>query len=537
MAYLRCEEMAQVLEAHPEFKEKLFARGFLITNERQKDLAHYPFYGNWSENRLDEVYYIYAHKDTNVYTYNGGEIKMFLIGHAYDPYHMIISETEILKRLCGALSCSTEAFWEEESCLTGVFCIGYIKNKSVVYTTDCTGMQLIYHGIIKNRLYVTSHSKLVADIENLEQTKYIKRLISTKYWHYWGTFLPGDISPFEELKRVNPNFACTYCSSHNKIEIHRFYPTKKLQLIVSEEEYKKVINRCSEIMANNMSCIAQKWPDKKVSISVTGGRDSLTTLSCAKGNYDKFSYFSYISNYDESVDAYAARNLLNYLGLKHELYDIPTKWENREELEAFKKVLECNNGCIGSNNANDVRKRLYFTKHPPCDIEVKSWVDEIGRGGYYSRYNKKKFPKRPYASYWRAMHKPYFSVYLIKETDKIFKDYLKTYYSEDIFNKFPWVELNYWEFSWSSGEGNFLTSEHRVPYEITIPFNNRKYLELMLSVPAEKRKTDAIPIDITARMEPRISESGIHVHDVSHTNFRALLIRTYLEVFSKIRFG
>ena len=35
---------------------------------------------------------------------------------------------------------------------------------------------------------------------------------------------------------------------------------------------------------------------KKVSISITGGRDSTTTLACANGLYDRFHYFSYISN-------------------------------------------------------------------------------------------------------------------------------------------------------------------------------------------------------------------------------------------------
>ena len=38
-------------------------------------------------------------------------------------------------------------------------------------------------------------------------------------------------------------------------------------------------------------------------------------------------------------------------------------------------------------------------------------------------------------------------------------------------------------------------------------------------------------------MEPRIAETGITVHDISHTNFRAFVVRNYLEIFSKIRFG
>ena len=43
--------------------------------------------------------------------------------------------------------------------------------------------------------------------------------------------------------------------------------------------------------------------------------------------------------------------------------------------------------------------------------------------------------------------------------------------------------------------------------------------------------------DRTSVLEPRIAETGITVHDISHTNFRAFVVRNYLEIFSKIRFG
>ena len=96
------------------------------------------------------------------------------------------------------------------------------------------------------------------------------------------------------------------------------------------------------------------------------------------------------------------------------------------------------------------------------------------------------------------------------------------------------MELFFWEFAWSGGEGVFLTSEHRTAYDITVPFNNRKYVELMLRAPLEKRKVEGIPDALIAYMEPRIVETGVTVHDVSHTSMRAFLVRVYLEVFSKV---
>ena len=287
-------------------------------------------------------------------------------------------------------------------------------------------------------------------------------------------------------------------------------------------------------MSNTMECIAKKWNDRKTSISVTGGRDSMTALSCANKVYDKFSYFSYISNVDESVDADAAKKILDHLGLKHELYVIPEEWDEYKNIEVFKKIMQCNAGCIGENNLNDVKKRMYFWRNRPCDMEVKSCVNEMGRGWYYNKYNKKHFPKYPYPSYLRAMHKVYVNPWIIKRTDKIFKDYIDKYYNKKVLDNLSWLELLFWEFSWSGGEGIFLTAEHRISYDITIPFNNRVYVEKMLTVPVFKRKTDEIPKDIIKFMEPKIAETGISIKDISHTDKRALICRIYLEVFSKI---
>ena len=98
------------------------------------------------------------------------------------------------------------------------------------------------------------------------------------------------------------------------------------------------------------------------------------------------------------------------------------------------------------------------------------------------------------------------------------------------------MELYWWEFCWSGGEGLFLTAEHRTSSEIAIPFNNRRYVARMLTVPLKKRRTDSIPKDIIQLMNPKIAEAGIVIKDVEHTDKRARLMRSYLEVFSRIRF-
>lgn len=532
------DEMKEVFEEYPQYKELFYNRGFLVSTVDFEMSNAFPFYGNWKKETVcneEKNYYFYTQKNTYSYTYDDGRRVFFLIGHAYNPYSMEYDEIDILKSLSIARKDCMDSYWEKESELTGVFCTGYISQGNFYFTTDCCGMQLVYHGTVNGEFYLTSHSKLVSDLTGIQQTKYVKKLVESRFWHYWGTWLPGDLSPFKEMSRMVPNCAGKYSMAKKSISIKRFYPTKKIEEVSTEEEFEEIIHSLGDIMSRNMELIAKKWPEKKVSISVTGGRDSMTCLACTKNSYDKYHYFSYISNYDESVDADAAKKILDHIGLEHELYVIPGEYEEYKNIEAFRKVMECNAGCIGHNNENDVKKRLYFSFNPPCDVEVKSWVNELGRGWYYNKYLKKHFPKYPNASYWRAMHKVYMHPWLIHETDIVFRKYLKKYYNKEVFEKMDWLEMYFWEFAWSGGEGVFLTSEHRVSYDITVPFNNRKYVELMLTAPLEKRKVEGIPDTLIPYMEPRIRETGIVIHDISHTSMRALIVTAYLDIMSKIR--
>lgn len=536
MAYYTATEMKQLLDQYPHYREKLYCRGFLLTNRGETHTAGYPFYGNWKKECLTDGFWLYTHKDATAYTFATDERLFFLVGHAYDPFLMLTDENEILRVLSQALEKGEDAFWDAESNLTGVFCLGYIESDKVVYTTDCAGMQLVYHGTVDGVLYLTSHSKLVADLCGLQQDPYVVKLVNSRFYHYWGTWLPGDISPYQALRRMQPNCCGRYSKDDHGISIHRYYPDHEIHEVKTEEEYQEIIRRLGDIMARTMQLVGRKWPDQRVAISVTGGRDSMTALSCANGQYEKFDYFSYISNGPESVDAYAAKDICKHVGIPHSIYMISDQDEDYPDLEVFKKIMECNVGCIGENNRNDVRKRMYFSQNSHFDVEVKSWVNEMGRGWYYNKYNKKHFPDRPNARYWRAMHKVYLSPWLIRHTDRIFQRYLDTYYSEETFQKLSWLELYFWEFAWSGGEGVFLTSEHRVSYEITIPFNNRKYVELMLTAPLHKRVSDCIPKDLITARNPKIAESGIVIKDVQHTDLRALIVRVYLEIMSRIGF-
>lgn len=515
------EQLEIELQKRPEYKEYLYSRGFLITTDKSVDLNKFPFFNSWREISYGKYRFL-VHSKKNMYVYETDKKLYFLIGHAYNPFTMEWSETDILKRM------SQGDFWKGTNELTGIYCCGYVDEDKIEFTSDAAGQQLIYYGLIKDNIYITSHASLVAGLCNLSQSQYIRKLSEYKYFRAFGLVLPGDLSPYDELKRAQCNFY-TSCS-YDGCKVQRFWPNVK---VCETTDYEQTIQDLGNIIHNNMLLISKKWPNRRAAISVTGGMDSKTTMACTNGLYGDFSYFSYISLHDEKIDADAAKKLCNQLGLEHKTYEISDKTDSGFKL--FNEILYYNMGCIGNCNTNDVRKRMYFAGQNDFDIEVKSWVDEIGRARYFKRFGKKSFPKKVTPRILSTLYKPFlYNRIRLMQTDKVFKDYLDKYYSKEMFEMIPWWDLVYWEFEWNSAEGAFLTGEHIVVYDITIPFNNRRIIELMLSVPLEKRIGDEIQRDIIHLMNKKIEETGIHVQDISHTDKRAKIERMYFEVNTRL---
>ena len=534
---IQTQKMLQGLENYPEFKDIVYCRGYLITTKQLSITEKYPFFNNWNETKLltsTTTVYLYTHKKTSYYTYSVNNRIYFLVGHVYDPFDMLFDDQIILQNLATIAKHGDSAFWEKESDLTGIFCIGYIDADKITISTDAVGMQMVYYGEIENNIYISSHSQIIADLCSLTIDPFVLKLVSSKYYHYFGTWLPGDLAPYKELKRLQPNYYAQFDFGKSHIQLNRYFPLCKIY--ENEQEYNSTIKELGEIMSNNLILISRKWQDKRTAISVTGGRDSLTTLSCANGNYERFEYFSYISKSAEKVDAYAAKEICEHLGLNHSIYDISENYGEACKLDLLEAIINCNGGYTGKRNRNEIRKRLYFLEHNHFDIEVKSWLNEIGRGWYYNKYDKKSFPRRPSASYLRSMYKIILSPWLIHYTDKAFSDYLQKYYSDNVFDNLSWLELIYWEFTWAGNEGISLNAEHRLAYEITIPFNNRRYLAKMMTVPIQKRKTDCIPNDLIQLMNPKIAETEIKIKDADHTFSWTAKLRIYLEIMSRIRF-
>ena len=505
------------MEKNDQLKKKLYCRGFLITNDVSVNTITYPFFSAWKVRTVGK-YSVIAHPSAHEYSVQNDMAAVGLIGHAYNPITGDVDESDILQQLLDVVD-DRGRFWGLVNQLTGVFVIYIIENDTVTVFCDAVGLQSVFCCANGGNCYFSSHSNLIGDLLGLEEDPRVTELKKCRTFHYFGNQLPGNITQFSIVRRLVPNHYALY--NNGILAQFRFYHPRCSDISLDE-----ICDRLTEILKKTMNMIPKKW--NRPAISLTGGCDSKTTLACASESYDKYICFSYDSQPNEAPDAEAAEKIAAAVGIPFKFYKISYDDKDFADIEDCRAVLSWNGGNVRENNRNDVRKRVFFDSVDDFDIEVKSWVSEIGRARYSKRYNgKKSFGKKPTPRKCTTFYKFFLNRRAVNLSDSIFREYLKNFSDMDDTSSVPWQDRFYWEWHWPSRDGLCLTAEQQYAYDITVPYNNRIILELLLSVPEQMRIDDTVYTMIRTRLDPRIDEVAATIVDVNHTKKRAFFELLY----------
>ncbi len=513
------------------WQEELFVRGYLLTNDAEipsRDIGLQ--WGMWNAYGLGP-YHLYVSKKETCYFFESKSRRFVLIGHAYNPFTMERDESDILRSLASKYDSRSDylAYFDQ---LTGVFVYFVLEDDRVCAACDCAGMMGAYYGIIRGKLYCSSHAQMIADLTDLAEDPYVTTLKKPKTFQLYGLYLPYDLSPYTEIRRILPNVEVTI--QKGQIVLTRFYPREQYRI---EADYEAIVHRAAQLLHNNMVLIAQKW--EHPAVSLTGGTDSKTTLACASDVQDRFLYYSYISLPREATDAYAAQSICKSLSLKHEIYEINNDISHYPDFAEADALIERHYSYLGKGNVNDVCKRISLLEQFHSDIEVKSWVSEVARASRYAKYNKDRLPSSMTARMLTSMYKVFtYDRWNAIRTDKVFQRYLDETKLADAIRQthYPWSEFFVWEIVFGGWGSLALSGEHKISNNITVPFNNRAILDLMLRTPLEKRKSDQLHRDIMDCTDPRINQLGIHVVNGNETKKREILEGLYFDIHSHIPF-
>ena len=513
------QSIKDLLDQYPQYREKLYIRGFLLS-KGEEDESVYPYYGAWKPFSIGS-YRLLVHPLQHICIRNTGSYSVALVGHAMDPFALEANEAVILDGCLEELERDEASFWNRFNQLTGVFTCFVFHEDRVWIIGDASGMQTTFYAVQNGKLFVSSHTMMLGEQLGLKKDPYIDRLIRYRFFPLLGNALPGDRTQFVGLTRVTPNICTIF--ENGEIRRRRFFTPYRMP----EKSKEELAKEAGELINRTLVLVAQKW--KKPAISLTGGCDSKTTLACARGVYDRFQYYSYSSSPAEQVDCEAAGIICQALGLEHTVYSIPNTLPDHEVLEVVARILRWNCGDILDSNPNDVRKRIVLDEIDGFDVEVKSWASEIGRAYYSKRFHgRTKFPVKPSGRACTTLYKFFLhDRKLVRETDKVFEGFIREYYQAAEQDPIPWFEQFFWEFRVPAWNGLVITGEHRYSSDITIPYNNRLLLTILLSVPIEERITDALYTEIRKQFQPKIDAAGVSVTNLHHTERREKLENLY----------
>lgn len=503
----------------PDLQHLLFRRGFFVSKEALKDMDKFPFYGNWNHVEKYE-YNFYVHKDNKYHFAESKKCCVFLLGHSYNPFTMAWAEDKQLQHMADAYG--SKDFQDRIDELTGVFAIGWIDKTSgdMHFEADPSGMQSFYYGVMPNGNFIlTSHPQIAADIYNLKMSDLAKELIAYKwYGRVMGPYLPADISQYPEVKRVVPNIEYIYSTKNRKITHHRFYPLKDLPEVADEKEYNEVIVRAAEILHNGAELVTKKWHN--IGISLTGGIDSNTTFAAFNGVYDKVEAFSYLSAPKEVPDADAAQKIASHFKVKHILYHIPDTNNEVKDFAIKDAILEHTNGYMMPRKDNETRKRFFLEENLPFDVEVKSWVSETIRAYWYKHYGRNSMPKLS-GKLFRNLYKIFLTDRgLAHKIDNLFEQYISDFEYSKIPGQYPPADMHYNEVTWGSW-GGMNISEMKFITDITIIYNNRKFLDLLFRIPLKDRISDRHHLEMKRVLNKELYDMNIRVVNMAETDNRA----------------
>lgn len=497
----------ETLESKEYLRKYLFRRGYLLTSRSDIDLSAYPFYGNWSGKQVTPKFHLYIHKEQHSYIHCADGVTAILIGHAYNPFSMKMDEMAILDDCVKAYRKGKKAFFEAVSELTGIHLIAVIENEDALFVQDCSGMMMCNYGFCGDNLYITSNSAVIEDIDTPKKNAFVEKLLTSKSYRHGSKYLPGDLTPYENVFRLGPNLSLEY--GNHRFTIDRFYPYAAHPEV--DESNTQVSSEIAALIKNSVALCAQKW--EKPAISLSGGVDSRTTLSGAVGNYDKFFCYSFHSKPQEVDDAQAAHNICEGIGVPHTIYPISDNNEDYADFEAYREIITHNSAGVSTPKDNEIRKYIFLSKLDAFQVELKSWASEIGRAFWGRRYGI-RLPDKLHARHLSIFQTRYFGEpSLLRQSDRAYRDFMKrSGFTYPMYN-YENADIFYWEYRFGSWGTIVTTGQNLFNFEVTMPLNNRKIMDMFLWYPHEFRRTDQVNKAAVRHNNPQLLEVGNRIHN------------------------
>lgn len=472
------------------FSTNLLARGFLVCSASGGGVHKFtngPFadtINGWEKTFFGPCH-VWTDPRLHYATTRDAKFGVSVLGLCINPFDGASNNEQISRNLYNALSTSEDSFFDYVDQLSGSFVILYRLNDKVRILQDCAATKPVY--FIEDQTagtVISSHASLIGSSFGLKRDPRIAQVFENDlYKADPSRYLPGDITPFSGMKTLTANTMLAVDTGNTQ----RFFPRGPLSPRRLDEtiitEVADIFIRQAEILA------ATKRP---LMVAATAGRDSRVSVAAFAGmETTQLFSFHFPNTGHLSEDVEISQTIAKTSGIPLNIYDL-SKYKDRSFDQVFKSTSP-----VGIWPAAAL---CYIREFPADAIHIRSTVSEIGRMFYGKRNHANVSPEALSASFTvTEFGKDPLVIHAMEEF------ILHADFSEKKFYNYNMYDMFYWEHRNSKWQ-NILCQEAEMASDVFIPYNNRRLIKLLLSVPEADRKAARIHIETTKHIRPDFAE-------------------------------
>ena len=424
-------------------------------------------------------------------------VQIIMLGYAMNPYRDINNNLQIVEDLQKNLNNSYEDFYNYLDEITGRFVLVVIKEDEHFILQDASGLRTAFYNHYNEPLAVAAHPGLLGEIFDYTMDPLALEISESPQYHLGGVYLPGIMSPYQEVKQLLAN--TQYSLSTRKVK--RFFPRHELGSRVLDKDF---LEDASAVLRHQNKMLFERF---NVALSLTAGMDSRFSLAVAKEQRSQLNTFTYTiwGNRSHRIDAEVASALSEKYGFHHERIVYSRKNGNDEVASAISR----NHGGIRRGPAVHEAFKDFF---PEEMVNLRSSLSEIFRCFWQKNpvNRNAKLPLEKMLNLYKKSIKE-----LCREPWLEFIE-VQQFPHEKIHGYDP-IDLFYWEHRMSNWFSQVLLDAD-TSHESFIHFNNRKLLISFLEIPFEDRLQDKIPELLIKHNWPDLMELPINPESFSKTD-------------------
>lgn len=448
-----------------------FVRGYLV----KPRISSFPDMAGWKYWEIDSDYILTSHPKTEIIVRNFDDHFIAVIGRIYDCDNPSENASQICEKIFHlSKNLDTAPLLRYVAYLGGRFSILIRRKDEFIAIPDCAATYSLQYNSTQDGIYLASHWALVAEASGAKENEAILQFMrSPEYVEPGGKYYPGLWTPYEGVKTLIANHILKISSPEKKARQIRFYPFQEIGENSREISYADFERR---LILNCALCLGDRN-----AFSLTGGGDSRATLAAyvAQSPPKPLHTFTYIRpqspTLEQFEDVFKASHSAWKAGFQHLVIPV-----NSVDFSSDFHRWYSSSFPLGARYPS--LARTYYENLVPDSTIIISTVAEIGTVFYKARDNSVPSP---------AALASKFTTSKIKSDSRLLscmEDYMQEtdFHAEHIFD-FDWHDLFYWEHRNSKWASLWYAEVDMTGFAI-VPYNDRRLLEIMLSLPFADRE-------------------------------------------------